>query len=254
MTKLEIARKYFNYKRQDRVTWVKSIKGALNKTVVEIPARSGSTRIKDKNICEVCGKPLIAYSILFAKQLKGVDRVIVNTDSPKYASIARQYGAEVPFLRPPELSTNTISCSMATFFLKRFLMDENYPLKKLVTMFPTSPFRNKEVVESIMDRLDFFPFVCSGFYTDTVVDSLLVKNGDGLVHPSKVQLDDGESRTFFKQTGMVSGFNIIPSKGTKRFVHVINSPIELIDIDREKDLTDMQTIIENNAYDFGCQI
>lgn len=254
MTKLEIARKYFNYKRQDRVTWVNSFKGSLNRTVVEIPARSGSTRIKDKNIREVCGKPLLAYTILFARQLRGVDRVIVNTDSPVYAEIAKEYGAEAPFLRPPELSTTTVKYSLATFFLKRFLMDEGYPLKKIVTMFPTSPFRNKAVVESIMDKLDIFPFVHSGFYTDTPVDSLLVENGDGRIHPPKVTLGAGEARTFFKRTGMISGFNIIPGKGASSFVHVIDSPIELIDIDREEDLIDMQTIIENNAYDFGCRI
>jgi len=254
MTKLEIAQKYFNYKRQDRVTWVNSFEGALNKTVVEIPARSGSTRIKDKNIREVCGKPLLAYTILLAKQLKGVDRVIVNTDSLEYAAIAKEYGAEVPFLRPPELSTNTVSSAMATFYLKRHLMDEAYPLKKIVTMFPTSPFRNKRTIEHLIEKLDIFPFVCGGFYTDTGIDSILVRNGDGNVYPPKLRLGEDEPRTFFKRTGMMSGFNIIPGKGNKNYVHVINSPIELIDIDREEDLVDMQAIIENHAYDFGCTV
>lgn len=69
-----------------------------------IPARSGSKGIKDKNIRVLNGHPLIAYTIAVAKLAAKIDRVIVSTDSEKYAEIARQYGAETPFLRPKEIS------------------------------------------------------------------------------------------------------------------------------------------------------
>ena len=254
MNKLAIVRKYFNYKRQDRVNWAYNFKGALNRTVVEIPARSGSTRIKDKNIHEVCGLPLMAYTIRFALKLKGVDRVIVNTDSPRYAAIAREHGAEVPFLRPPEMSGSSANSSLATFFLKRFLMDEDYPLKKIVTLFPTSPFRNKQVVESIMDKLNQFQFTSCGFFPDTTMDALLKENREGRLHSIDNYEPEQHPMSFFKTTGMLSGFNIVPSMSKKRFVHIINSPVELIDIDDEEDLKSMRVILENNAYDFGCRI
>ena len=69
-----------------------------------IPARGGSKRIPRKNIKEFCGKPMIAYSIEAALESGLFDRVIVSTDDKEIADVAKEYGAEVPFIRPPELS------------------------------------------------------------------------------------------------------------------------------------------------------
>lgn len=69
-----------------------------------IPARGGSKRIARKNIREFCGKPIIAWSIEAALESKCFDRVIVSTDDPEIADVARRFGAEVPFLRPAELA------------------------------------------------------------------------------------------------------------------------------------------------------
>jgi CMP-N,N'-diacetyllegionaminic acid synthase len=71
-----------------------------------IPARSGSKGLPDKNILEIDGHPLIAYSISFAHKL-GIDRVLVSTDSESYRTIALRYGAECPYLRGAEASTDT---------------------------------------------------------------------------------------------------------------------------------------------------
>ena len=68
-----------------------------------IPARSGSKGIKDKNIVDFEGKPLITHTIDSSNQSKLITRTIVSTDSRKYADIALKYGAEVPFLRPPDI-------------------------------------------------------------------------------------------------------------------------------------------------------
>ena len=68
-----------------------------------IPARSGSKGIIDKNIIDYNGKPLLAWSIIQAKNSKYKMKIIVSTDSEKYKKIALEYGAEVPFLRPPEI-------------------------------------------------------------------------------------------------------------------------------------------------------
>ena len=76
----------------------------MNKFVTIIPARSGSKSIPDKNILRLGKYPLIAYSIAAAKLSKYSSRVIVSTDSEKYASIAKDFGAEVPFIRPLNFS------------------------------------------------------------------------------------------------------------------------------------------------------
>lgn len=67
------------------------------KNIAIIPARSGSKGLKDKNIKELCGRPLMAYSIEAAHRSGQFDEVMVSTDSEQYAETARKYGAEVPF-------------------------------------------------------------------------------------------------------------------------------------------------------------
>ncbi|HOI41350.1 MAG TPA: acylneuraminate cytidylyltransferase family protein [Elusimicrobiales bacterium] len=77
------------------------------KILVTIAARGGSKGVKNKNVRELCGKPLIAYTIDQALRWGRASRVVVSTDSAEIAAAAKRYGAEVPFLRPPELSTDT---------------------------------------------------------------------------------------------------------------------------------------------------
>lgn len=79
------------------------------KNIAIIPARSGSKGMKDKNIRPLNGVPLMAYTIRAAIDSGMFDRIMVSTDSEEYAQIARQWGAEVPFLRSPEVSTDTAS-------------------------------------------------------------------------------------------------------------------------------------------------
>ena len=71
-----------------------------------IPARSGSKGIPDKNISMVGSKPLILWTIEAAKKAKKLDKIILSTDSEKYASLCKNHNIQVPFLRPAELSTD----------------------------------------------------------------------------------------------------------------------------------------------------
>ncbi len=78
------------------------------KTIIAIiPARGGSKGLPGKNIKELCGKPLIAWSIEAGLKSKYLDEVMVTTDSKDIADISKQYGASVPFLRPDELAGDT---------------------------------------------------------------------------------------------------------------------------------------------------
>ena len=80
----------------------------LKKIICIIPARKGSKRIKNKNIINFFGKPLISYSIENALKSNIFEKVIVSTDSKKISNISKKYGADVPFLRPKSLSGNNI--------------------------------------------------------------------------------------------------------------------------------------------------
>ena len=79
----------------------------MYKVLAIIPARSGSKSVPHKNIRLINGKPMLAYSIEHAKESKYINRIILSTDSEEYAAIGREYGAEVPFLRPAEYATDT---------------------------------------------------------------------------------------------------------------------------------------------------
>ena len=108
-----------------------------------IPARIGSKRIKNKNIKNFEGKPIIYYSILAAK-LSGIfDKVIVSTDSLKIASISKKYGADVPFLRSKKLSKDNIGIiEVISKVLKKLKIKPNLSTK-VCCIYPTAPMLNK---------------------------------------------------------------------------------------------------------------
>ena len=107
-----------------------------------IPARSGSKSLVDKNIKLLNNKPLLSYSINQAKNSKHNMRIIVSTDSRKYADIANEYGAETPFLRPDEISQDD---STDYEFIKHAIewlnVNESYYPDIILQLRPTQPAR-----------------------------------------------------------------------------------------------------------------
>ncbi len=79
------------------------------KILAIIPARSGSQRLKNKNILKIKGRPLIYFTIREAKKVQDISEILVSTNSRKIADIAGQYGLPVPFLRPNKISKNNSS-------------------------------------------------------------------------------------------------------------------------------------------------
>ena len=113
-----------------------------------IPARSGSKSIPDKNIVELAGHPMLAYSIAAARLSRFIERVIVTTDSPRIADIAREYGAEVPFLRHAEISTDSsLDVDFVSHALKFLDRTEGYTPDLVVHLRPTTPWRRPEDID-----------------------------------------------------------------------------------------------------------
>lgn len=119
-----------------------------------IPARGDSQRIPNKNIQLLGGKPLIAYTIEAAKSSNYINRVIVTTDSEKIAEIAKQFKAEVPFLRPREISKGD---STEMQFFKHVLDwledNESYIPDLIVLLYPTSPFRKSQSIDKAVEEI-----------------------------------------------------------------------------------------------------
>jgi CMP-N,N'-diacetyllegionaminic acid synthase len=136
-----------------------------------IPARGGSKGLPDKNIRLLAGHPLIAYSIKAALDTPSVSRVIVSTDSPEIAAIAKTYGAEVPFMRPEafaqDLSTDIEVFGHALNWLWR---EENYRPDLVIQLRPTSPIRFVKDLETCIYKLwhsdaDSLRVVTEAFHT-----------------------------------------------------------------------------------------
>lgn len=158
------------------------------KTIGIIPARGGSQGIPLKNIRDFCGKPLIAWTILSALK-SNLDRVIVTTDNEEIAKIAKEYGAEVPFLRPAELSTSTTAIEPVLLHVVDFLKEnEGNEPDAIALIHSTSPLRQH-------------------FHINQAIDLMKETNSDSIVSVSEAianqnphwmlkKTDDGSVRLF----------------------------------------------------------
>ena len=125
------------------------------KVVAFIFARSGSKGLPGKNIRPLGGKPLIAWSIEHALAVKRIERVFVSTDSEEIAKVARQYGAEVPFIRPAELAQDDSPEWLAWRHAVNYLRETTGELpKEMVSIPTTSPLRLALDIENCLDEYE----------------------------------------------------------------------------------------------------
>ena len=125
----------------------------MAKAVAIIPARGGSKRIPKKNIKNFHGKPLIAYSIEVALASKLFEKVIVSTDDEEIANIAKSYGAEVPFLRPKELSDDFTGTEDVVNHTVEYLKNNNELYDYVCTIYATAPLLQKEYLREGFEKL-----------------------------------------------------------------------------------------------------
>jgi CMP-N-acetylneuraminic acid synthetase len=123
------------------------------KIIAIIPARAGSTSIKNKNLIKIKNKPLISFSIAAAKKSKLINRVIVTTDSKNIKKVAIKNGAEVPFLRPKKISG---FLSRDIEYLKhciKLLKKEKYTPDLIILLRPTTPFREIKIIDEAIQLM-----------------------------------------------------------------------------------------------------
>jgi len=118
-------------------------------------ARGGSKGLPDKNIRSLAGKPLIAWSIEHARAVKRIERIIVSTDSEEIASVARDFGAEVPFLRPQELARDDAPEWLAWQHALSFLQETEGSLPNaMISIPPTAPLRLPDDLENCLNEFE----------------------------------------------------------------------------------------------------
>lgn len=128
------------------------------KILAVIPARGGSKGLPGKNIRPLTGLPLIAHSIKLAKLCPQITRLIVSTDSEEIASVARQFGAEAPFMRPTDLARDdTPMWPVLRHALQMVESEENSKYDFLILLDPTSPGRLPEDIAGALKKLQAKP-------------------------------------------------------------------------------------------------
>lgn len=207
----------------------------MNSAIAIIPARSGSKGIIDKNIVELAGFPLIAFSIAAAKLSSGISRVIVSTDSKKYAEIARQFGAEVPFVRPANISgDNATDIGFMVHAMDWFDENEKDTPEYWVHLRPTTPLREPRQIDGALQLIQgrreatalrsaylcvSSPFKWFRHSDDGYITSLISEDSDidklnlpRQVYP-KVFVPDGYvdivRRSFVKETNLIHGDKVL---------------------------------------------
>jgi N-acylneuraminate cytidylyltransferase len=118
-----------------------------------IPARGGSKRIPRKNIKPFCGKPMIAWSIEAALASGCFDRIIVSTDDPEIAEVARAHGAEVPFMRPPELSDDYTGTIPVVAHAVDWMCHQVGPVQFACCLYATAPFVQSQDLQMGLELL-----------------------------------------------------------------------------------------------------
>jgi len=220
-----------------------------------IPARGGSEGLPRKNILDLCGKPLIAYSIQVALKSKLIDQVVVSTEDIEIAKISEGFGAEIPFLRPKEMARADSSVSDAVEFTVNKLRGSGYFPDVLVTLYPTHPFRTPGLVDFLVNK------ALSGHNTVSTVKkvahgklSLFSRNGGDNIAPllSSSSLNGAtNNRSFFRFYGLFQGTNY--GSFDKPYLHVIKDRISLIDIDSLSDFFLAEEVIKQGVFDFNLE-
>jgi len=141
----------------------------LEKTILAlIPARGGSKGIKGKNIIDLQGKPLISYTIDAALKSSYIDRTVVTTDSEIIANVSRDYGADVPFLRPEELASDTAKTIDVVLHAINTLNSNSNQYDVLILLQPTQPLRDTNDIDRAIEY--FFSNDMKGLTSVSPVD------------------------------------------------------------------------------------
>lgn len=154
-------------------------------TIATICARGGSKGLPGKNIRMLAGRPLIAHTVSHALGCPDVDAVYVSTDDPRIAEIAREAGAQVPYLRPADLATDAAGKLPVIEHLVRHLEQQGEEIARVVDLQPTSPLRDSADISAALQVPEAQLVVSVAEAADNPYFNLVEQGADGLVRLSK---------------------------------------------------------------------
>jgi len=223
--------------------------------VAIIAARGGSKRLPRKNILPLAGKPLITYTIEAAKGSQRLSRIIVSTDDSEIAKVATDHGAEVPFMRPPELARDESPSIDVVKHATEWLELRGAPIDAVVLLQPTSPLRRCQHIDEAIKM-----FIDTGVDTVTAVSP-------AVNHPFWCwQIAGNEIRPYFSRSHVSMRKEMLPpalvENGAlyvvrrvvldgatlygERIAGYLMNPAEAIDIDTQKDFDRAEKLISHS--------
>lgn len=222
------------------------------KIIAIIPARGGSKGIKNKNIIDVNGKPLIYYSINAGLKSQYIDYVYVSTDSEQISQIALNYGAKVPFLRDESLATDTSKTIDAMIYSIQKLKQLGLIFDYLVILQPTSPLRTEKEIDDAIEKLLESPYDSLVSVCHTKENPVLIRSIDNngclvpiLNQSSTVRRQD--FKEYYKVNGAIyinkiSTIDNDTSLNDNKYAYIMDDNKSL-DIDSLEDLELLKKII-----------
>lgn len=224
-----------------------------------IPAKAGSTRLPQKNILDLGGKPLIAWAIEAAQKSGVIDRLVLSTESQEVADIARQYGADVPFIRPEKLAKDPAGVSDVCLHALQKLREQGDEYDTIVAMLPTCPFRSAQDIRQAMqlyqDRQAQFLLSVSEFSHTPF--AALNANEQGFVKPFFTEHWGKRSQllpTAYRPNGAIHIMDVAAFEKAQTYIaepllSYVMPASRSIDIDNIEDLEFARFLVANNpAY------
>ncbi len=220
-----------------------------------IPARGGSKGLRRKNVIDLSGKPMLAYTIEVAVRSGCFDRVVVSTEDEEIMSVAREWGAEVPVIRPDEMAGDKSLIGESLRFTLDRLKENGYEPNICAELYPTSPFRSISLIRTLMGLL------ATGYREAWTALNFSLENCGyhTLAGKRPIRLQPSlplAPRNALATIGLFHGFWMKPVQGLNPwgvYVHRVSEPACCVDIDGPEDFALAEYIITNDLFDFEVQ-
>lgn len=224
-----------------------------------IPARGGSKRIPRKNLVAVAGKPLLAWTIDAARSAHQLDRLILSTDDDEIAALGRRHGAEVPFMRPPQLASDTATGHDVVVHAVKTLAERGRQFDYVVVLQPTSPLRGHQDIDDAITLLlnkgaDAVVSVCQTDHppewSNTLPDDLSMRD---FLRPGVRNTRSQDLPTSYRLNGAIYIYDCarllrdeIQEMERNTFAYIMPR-LRSIDIDEEIDLQIAEFLLQRHA-------
>lgn len=223
-----------------------------------IPARIGSKRIKNKNIINFFGKPIISYTIKTAIKSKLFDKIVVSTDSKKIAHLSKKYGAEIPFIRPKKISNDTATDTHVIGHFINHCKKKKIHLKTLCYVYPSNPLLKISTLKKckkILNQAECTRVITISKFSNKIERSL-VKNKKNFIDFKIKKNKNKRSQDFeesYHDAAQCYWFNIKRIKNIKKIKKNTTKAVELkkfefVDLDTKDDLINLKKIYKSKLH------